>query len=142
MAANSGGQSISAAFEITAAAWPSRDFLHIPADACRDYADGPLTLTYGEARARIEVLASRLRAAGYGRGVRVALALDNRPEFFLYFLALAKAEVSIVPLNAAMNVNELAYVLGHADAALAVTHPGHAALVRAALPGTPPLHVL
>jgi acyl-coenzyme A synthetase/AMP-(fatty) acid ligase/acetyl-CoA acetyltransferase len=142
MAANSSSQSISAAFEITAAACASRDFLHVPADACRDYADGSLTLSYGEARARIEVLASRLRAAGYGRGLRVALALDNRPEFFLYFLALAKAEVSIVPLNAAMSVNELAYVLGHADVALAVTHRGAAAHVRAALPGTTPLHVI
>ena len=142
MAANSSSQSISAAFEITAAAWPSRDFLHIPADACRDYADGSLTLSYGEARARIEALASRLRTAGYGPGHRVALALDNRPEFFLYFLALAKAEVSTVPLNAAMSVDELAYVLGHADVALAVTHLGAAAHVRAALPGTTPLHVL
>jgi acyl-CoA synthetase (AMP-forming)/AMP-acid ligase II/acetyl-CoA acetyltransferase len=142
MAANSSSQSISAAFEITAAACASRDFLHVPAEACRAYADGPLTLSYGEARARIEALASRLRAAGYGPGVRVALALDNRPEFFLYFLALAKLEVSIVPLNAAMSVNELAYVLGHADVSLAVTHQGNAAHVRAALPGTTPLHVL
>ena len=142
MAANSSGQSISAAFEITAAAWPSRDFLHIPADACRDYADGSLTLSYGEARARIEALASRLRTAGYGPGHRVALALDNRPEFFLYFLALAKVGVSIVPLNAAMSVSELAYIIGHADVALAVTHGGHAAHVRAALPGAAPLHVV
>src|SRR6202158_1955927 len=141
MAANSGSQSISTAFGITAAACASRDFLHVPADACRDYADGSLTLSYGEARARIEVLASRLHAAGYGRGGRVALALDNRPEFFLYFLALAKAEVSIVPLNAAMSVNELAYVLGHADVALAVTHQGHATRVRSALPDTIPLAV-
>jgi len=142
MAANSGSQSIFAAFEITAAACASRDFLHVPAEACRDYAHGSLTLSYGEARARIEVLASRLRAAGYGPGHRVALALDNRPEFFLYFLASAKAEVSIVPLNAAMSVSELAYVLGHADVALAVTHLGAAAHVRAALPGAVPLHVL
>jgi acyl-coenzyme A synthetase/AMP-(fatty) acid ligase len=142
MTANSSSQSISAGFEITAAACASRDFLHVPADACRDYADGSLTISYGEAIARIDVLASRLQAAGYGPGHRVAVALDNRPEFFLYFLALAKAEVSIVPLNAAMSVPELAFVLGHADAALAVTHQGHAAHIRAALPDTTRLHVL
>src|SRR4029077_4432806 len=101
-----------------------------------------LTLSYGEARARIEALASRLRPAGYGPGHRAALALDHRPEFFLYFLALAKTGVSTVPLNAAMSVNELAYVLGHADVALAVTHQGAAAHVRAALPGRTPLHVI
>jgi acyl-coenzyme A synthetase/AMP-(fatty) acid ligase len=142
MAADFSSQSISAGFEISAAAYASRDFLHVPAEACRDYADGSLTLSYGEARARVDVLASRLQAAGYGPGYRVALALDNRPEFFLYFLALAKAEVSIVPINAAMGVPELAFVLGHADVALAVTHQGHGAHIRAALPDTTPLYVL
>ena len=142
MAANSGSQSIFAVFETTAAACESRDFLHVPAAACRGYADGALTLTYGEARIRIDALASRLQAAGCGSGHRVALALDNRPEFFLYFLALAQVQASIVPLNAAMSVKELTYILGHADVALAVTHRGHASHVRAALPGATPLHVL
>src|SRR5882757_3533744 len=133
MAANSSSQTISAAFEITAAACASRDFLHVPAEACRDYASASLTLSYGAARARIDALASRLQAAGYGPGIRVALALDNRPEFFLFFLACAKVGVSIVPLNTAMSVSELAHIIRHADVALAVTHSGHAAHVGAAL---------
>jgi acyl-CoA synthetase (AMP-forming)/AMP-acid ligase II/acetyl-CoA acetyltransferase len=141
MAANSSSRSICALFENTATARASRDFLHVPAEACRDYAEGPITLTYGEARARVDELAARLAAAGYGPGCRVALALDNRPAFFLHFLALAKAGASIVPLNAGMSVAELAYVLGAADVSLAVTHQGHAAHVRAALPGKIPLIV-
>jgi acyl-coenzyme A synthetase/AMP-(fatty) acid ligase len=141
MAANSGNQSIFTGFEATAAACAARDFLHVPADACRGYADGALTLSYGEARARVEVLATRLRAAGYGSGHRVALALDNRAEFFLYFLALARLGASVVPLNAAMSAKELAYVVQHADVVLAVTHQGHAAHLSAALPNTP-LHVI
>jgi acyl-CoA synthetase (AMP-forming)/AMP-acid ligase II/acetyl-CoA acetyltransferase len=142
MAANSSSQSISTAFEITAAAHLRRDFLHVPEDAAREYADGPLTLTYGEAHRRVEVLASRLRAAGFGPGHRVGVALDNRPEFFLWFLALSRLGASIVPLNAAMSQKELAYLVGHADVALAVTHQGHAVHVRAALPGATPLHVI
>jgi acyl-CoA synthetase (AMP-forming)/AMP-acid ligase II/acetyl-CoA acetyltransferase len=147
MAANPSSQTISAAFELTAAACASRDFLHVPADACRDYAPASLTLSYGAARARIDALASRLQAAGYGPGIRVALALDNRPEFFLFFLACAKLGVSIVPLNTAMSVSELAHIVGHADVALAVTHGGHAAHVSAALAGAActdaaPLHVV
>ncbi|HWX37458.1 MAG TPA: AMP-binding protein [Steroidobacteraceae bacterium] len=141
MAANSSSRSISALFENTATACASRDFLHVPQEACRDYAEGPITLTYGEAQARVDALAARLQAAGYGPGCRVALALDNRPAFFLYFLALAKAGAGIVPLNAAMSVPELAYVLGHADVSLAVTHQGHAARLRSALPDTIPLAV-
>jgi acyl-coenzyme A synthetase/AMP-(fatty) acid ligase/acetyl-CoA acetyltransferase len=142
MAANSGSQSIFACFEITAAANARRDFLHVPDDACRGYADGPLTLSYGDACGRVDALASRLHAAGYGTGHRVAVALDNRPEFFLLFLALAKLGVSIVPLNAAMSAMELAHLIAHADAALVVTHEGHVAHLRAALPGATPLHVL
>ncbi|HXA36312.1 MAG TPA: AMP-binding protein, partial [Steroidobacteraceae bacterium] len=142
MAANFGSQSISTVFESTAAAHAHRDFLHVPFAACRDYADGALTLTYGEARGRIDALASRLHEAGLGPGHRVALALDNRPEFFLYFLALSKIGVSAVPLNAAMSVTELGFVIGHADAALAVTHLSAGAHVRAALPGAMPLIVL
>jgi acyl-CoA synthetase (AMP-forming)/AMP-acid ligase II/acetyl-CoA acetyltransferase len=142
MAANSSSQSIGAAFEITAAAHVRREFLHVPEDACRGYADGPLTLTYGEAQRRINGLASRLQAAGYGAGHRVGVALDNRPEFFLWFLALSKINASIVPLNAAMSQKELAYLAGHADLALTVTHQGHAAHVRAALPAEAPLHVI
>ena len=86
---------------------------------------------------RVVALSARLAAAGYGPGHRVALALDNRPEFFLYFLALARLDVSIVPINAAMSAKELAYLVDHADVALAVTHTGHARHIRAALPGTP-----
>jgi acyl-CoA synthetase (AMP-forming)/AMP-acid ligase II/acetyl-CoA acetyltransferase len=141
MAANSSSRSISALFENTATACASRDFLHVPAEACRGFAEGPITVAYGEARARVGALAARFAAAGYGPGCRVALALDNRPAFFLHFLALAKVGASIVPLNAGMSVAELGYVLGHADVALAVTHQGHAALVRAALPGSIPLIV-
>ena len=141
MAVNSSSQSISRVFEIAASGGPNRDFLHVPADACRAYSDGPLTLSFGEARARIDVLASRFQAAGYEPGHRVALALDNRPDFFLYFLALAKAGVSVLPLNASMSVRELTYIMGHGDVALAVTHQGHAAHVRAALPGATPLYV-
>jgi acyl-CoA synthetase (AMP-forming)/AMP-acid ligase II/acetyl-CoA acetyltransferase len=142
MAANSSSQTIFAAFETTAAAHGRRDFLHVPEDACREYADGYLTLTYDETLSRVNGLASRLDAAGYGPGYRVAVALDNRPEFFLWFLALSKLKVSIVPLNAAMSQKELAYLLGHADVALAVGHQAHAAHVRAALPGATPLHVI
>jgi acyl-coenzyme A synthetase/AMP-(fatty) acid ligase/acetyl-CoA acetyltransferase len=142
MAANSSSQSIFEAFEVSAAAHARRDFLHIPGDACREYADGSLTLTYGEAENRVNALGSRLKAAGFGPGHRVAIALDNRPEFFLWFLALSKLRASIVPLNAAMSQKELAYLAAHADLALAVTHQGHAPHLRAALPGAVSLHVI
>ena len=99
-------------------------------------------MSYGAARTRVDTLASHFDAAGYGPGHRVALALDNRPEFFLYFLALTKLGVSVVPLYAAMSARELKYVVAYADVGLAVTHQAHVAHVRAALPDATPLYLL
>lgn len=125
--------SVSSLFDEASAAYADRDFLYVPLEACRDYSPVAVTLSYADARAQTTALASRLRSAGYGAGHRVAVALDNRPDFFLHFLALNSLGASVVPLNAAMSVAEMSYVLGHSGASLAVTHPAHAAHVRAAL---------
>jgi acyl-coenzyme A synthetase/AMP-(fatty) acid ligase len=129
-----------AAFERAAAERAERDYLHVPLDACRGYSAEAITLRYGEARERISALAAALGIAGYGIGHRAAIALDNRPEFFEYFLALNSLGASIVPLNAAMSTGELNFVLEHSDAALVVTHVDHAAHVRGSLPAHVPLH--
>ncbi len=137
MRANSCSDSPSAIFDGTAETFAEREFLHVPHEACRDYSAAAVTLGYAEARRRVAALAARFHAAGYGPGHRVGIALDNRPEFFLYFLALNSLGISAVPLNAAMSVAELSFVLEHSDVALAVTHPGHAAHVRAVLARAP-----
>lgn len=142
MAANFSGESVFAVFEMTAAMCAQREFLHVPIEACRGYSSAALGMDYSQARARVAALASRLRARGYGPGHRVAVALDNRPEFFIYFLALNSLGCSVVPLNAAMSVKELSLVLAHSDAALAVTHAGHAAHVQDGLPQSVSLHVV
>ena len=142
MTANFDGRTVSEWFRHTAATGADREFLHVPAEACRHYADSALTLRYAQAAAQVALIAGHIHKAGYRPGHRVALALDNRPEFFLHFLALAQLGMSVVPLNASMSPAELSYCIGHADVALAVTHAGHAAHVRAALPGAIPLHVV
>ncbi len=72
----------------TAARNPGADFLHIPLAAARNYSDTCIDLSYGEALAAIEELKSGYQRAGYGSGHRVALLLQNRPEFLLHWLAL------------------------------------------------------
>jgi acyl-CoA synthetase (AMP-forming)/AMP-acid ligase II len=107
-----------AAFERTARAHGARPFLHAP---------GRAELGYAEALERIEAIAARYRARGWRRGHRVALLLENRPEFLLHFLALNSLGASAVPLNPDYRAAELEYVLGHSEAALVVTLPQHAA---------------
>lgn len=106
------------------------EFLHVPGAADR----APVTLTYGAAEQEIEALVSQLAASGYRSGHRVALVLDNRPEFFLYFLALNRLGCSVVPVNAGMSAEELRYILSHADLAAAFVRESHLAKVRSALP--------
>ena len=136
------GATVSAIFEAAAERFPEREFLHIPAEACRDYAPGAIGLSYGEARARIASIGAAIGAAGYRAGHRIGIALDNRPDFFLHFLALNALGISVVPLNAAMSLKELSFVLAHSDAALAITHAGHTAHVGGCLPADVQIHVV
>ena len=101
------------AFERSAAAHGGKAFLEFPAHRVR--------LTYAEAQARIAEVAGRYRARGYRPGHRVALQLENRPEFPLHFLALNSLGVSVVPLNPDYRAAELEYVLAHSEASAHVT---------------------
>jgi acyl-CoA synthetase (AMP-forming)/AMP-acid ligase II len=100
------------AFERTAAAHRGKPFLVMPS--------WQLDLSYGEAAERVADIARRYRARGYGRGHRVALQLENRPEFPLHFLALNSLGVSVVPLNPDYRAAELEYVLAHSESSALV----------------------
>ena len=104
---------VHSAFERTAAAHGSKPFLEFPAHNVR--------LTYAEAQARVADVAARYHARGYRPGHRVALQLENRPEFPLHFLALNSLGVSVVPLNPDYRAAELEYVLTHSEASAHVT---------------------
>ena len=101
------------AFERTAAAHGEKPFLVMPS--------WRLELTYAQAAERVDEIAARYRARGYGRGHRVALQLENRPEFPLHFLALNSLGSSVVPLNPDYRAAELEYVLAHSEASAHVT---------------------
>jgi acyl-coenzyme A synthetase/AMP-(fatty) acid ligase len=124
-------------FRRTADEYGSRPFLHIPAQAAARYAASPIDLTYGEALAEIERLRGVYAAAGYGHGHRIALVLENRAEFFTHFLALNALGAGIVPVNAGFLPAEMAYVIGHSDAVLAVSLPEHVAAVADAASSAP-----
>jgi len=100
------------AFERTAAQHAGKAFLEMPS--------WDVSLTYAQAQERVASIAARYRAKGYRAGHRVALQLENRPEFPLHFLALNSLGVSVLPLNPDYRPAELEYVLGHSDASALV----------------------
>ncbi len=119
-------------FAAAAAEAPDRDYLVVPPSAAKDYAPGGVTLTYAQGLARIEALRGAYAAAGYGHGHRVALLLENRPDFFDHWLALNALGASVVPVNPHYRSEELEYLLDHSDSVLAVALPDRIADLEAA----------
>jgi carnitine-CoA ligase len=64
-----------------------------------------------------------LRARGLGPGERFNLHLGNVPEFLVFWLAAAKTGTVMVPTNPVSTPEEMAYILVHSEARLAVTEP-------------------
>jgi len=108
------------AFATTAAAAPDAAFLCAPPAPNRPYHAQGVEYTYGQTRAEVERLRRAYANAGFGHGHRVALLLENRPEFFFHYLALNALGCSIVPINPDYRRDEMLYQMEHSDADLAV----------------------
>lgn len=112
------------ALQLSAAAAPDNAFICVPEGT--SYAPDGFEWTYGEVMQRVTLLAGRLEQAGYGLGHRVALLLENRPDYFIYLLALNAVGASIVPVNPDHRHAELLYQMKHCKAVLAVALDHHA----------------
>lgn len=124
--------SLYAAFAQSAAHFPANDCLHVPAACLVPSSPDDDVRSYAQVANEVDALAQKLTEAGYGRGHRIAAALDNSADAFVHFLAFNKIGVSLVPLNAAMAVDEISYLIGHSDSALVITKPHHDAHLGAA----------
>ena len=107
--------------------------------ACVQYGDRPMLnilpataefyginageIVYSQAFESVEIWSDAFAAAGYGHGMRVAILLENRPDFFLIWLALNRLGASLVPINPDLQAVELEYLIGHAEPALIITVP-------------------
>ncbi|MDB5935962.1 MAG: fadD 3 [Massilia sp.] len=125
-------QTVFASFADAAARHAARPFLHILPETAACYGIEEQTMPYEEALRKVERLAAVYGAAGYGHGHRAGLMLENRPAFFLHWLALNALGVSVVPINTDLRAAELNYLIGHSEICLAVTLPERAAELRAA----------
>jgi crotonobetaine/carnitine-CoA ligase len=108
------------AFAATAASAGDQPFLCAPPAPERAYHPDGVEFTYAAARAELEQLRAAYARAGFGHGHRVALLLENRPEFFFHYLALNALGCGIVPINPDYRHDELSYQMEHSEADLAV----------------------
>jgi crotonobetaine/carnitine-CoA ligase len=116
-------KTVAEAFAATAGAHGAHPFLIVPARADRAWHPDRAEFSYGMAAGQIAGLRERYRQAGFGLGHRVALLLENRPEFFFHYLALNALGVGIVPVNPDYRHDEMVYLIEHSEADLAVVLP-------------------
>jgi acyl-CoA synthetase (AMP-forming)/AMP-acid ligase II len=110
-----------AAFMATADAASDHPFLSVPPASGRAYCPEGVEFTYGQARAEIMALHQAYGSAGYGHGHRVALLLENRPEFFFHYLALNGLGCGVVPINPDYRHDEMLYQMDHSEADLVIS---------------------
>jgi acyl-CoA synthetase (AMP-forming)/AMP-acid ligase II len=102
-------------------------------------AESSRSITFGQLRDRVNSLAGSLRAAGVGRGDRVALVVSNGPDFIQCVLAVAHLGAAAAPLNPAYTSTEHAFYLRDLDPQLLLLPQAQFKAAREA--ATPELHV-
>lgn len=95
--------------------------------------DGEVRWSFEELDAAVNRVANHLRARGVSHGDRVALVSHNCWQFVVLAFALARIGAILVPLNFMLKRQELAYILGHAEATGLVVEDGLFPEVAAAL---------
>ena len=90
------------------------------AETAEIYAIDPGETSYRDVQEQVMHLAAALQQKGYGPGFRVLLLLENRPEFFVWLLALNRIGASVVPVNPDLRHSELTYMAGHSEPSLIV----------------------
>lgn len=106
--------------------WPEADFLVEPDEA----GGAPRAWTYAAANAEVDALATRLAAAGFGPGHRIALLMGNCASFFIIKLACARLGASLVPVNPDYRPSEVAYLIDDSAADLLIVESARADLMR------------
>jgi acyl-CoA synthetase (AMP-forming)/AMP-acid ligase II len=81
---------------------------------------GDEVISYGQANARSDSLASALRQFGLGNGDRVGLLMPNCPQLLESMFATWRAGGCVVPLNARFRSEEIVYHLADARARMVI----------------------
>ena len=121
---------LAARFDQSAAAWPDRPFV----------ITNNGTYSYRDMQEWSRGLARGLYNLGVRPGQRVAMVIDNRPEFVAVKIAIARLGATAVPINFQYRAEELAAVLGTAEATVLISIAAsvgvdHLALLDDLIPG-------
>lgn len=90
-------------------------------------------VTYEQLDRIVNRAAQAILAAGLEKGERAAVLSRNSLDFAILNFALAKAGVIMVPINYMLNVEDIAYILGHAEVNACFVSPDYLPTARDAL---------
>lgn len=94
-------------------------------------------LTFGELKRQAERLAGWLQGVGVERGDRVALFMQNCPQFVVAFYAVMRANAVVVPVNPMNRADEFAHYIADPDTRVVICAADLAAIVGRANAGLP-----
>ena len=72
--------------------------------------------TFADVHGRARLVAQALGALGAKPGDRVALMMENRPEWMTTYLGIACCGVTVVPIDARMHAHEVSHILRDSEA--------------------------
>ena len=97
-------------------------------------------ITYAEFYNQIENSARKLTALGVSKGDRVAVLMQNSPEYLDLYYCTSRAGALIVPLNTRWHINEIIFTLSDSGSKLLFVDDRFAALAPEIRAGVPTLH--
>jgi len=97
-------------FQEMASTYPERIFLHEISP------EGELSITYGEALAKVESVSLGLASRRLARGERVAILSENRCEWMVTYLAIVSQGLVAVPMDPQGSMKDWIAILGHSEA--------------------------
>ena len=118
--------------ERTSRRYPDNDAYVVPAMAKRAYHPDGVSFTWKQTWDETQKRIAWYRAAGYGPGHRVAILFDQRPEFVFHHFALNALGCTTVPISPDYRLDEIAYLLEHSEAVVALAIDSRLNDVRAA----------
>lgn len=116
----------------TVAKYGDRPAYAVPPMPGRAYHPQGWQVTWSQTWAEVQRRRSHYAASGYGPGHRVAILFEQRPEFIFHHFALNALGCSTVPISPDYRHDEIAYLLAHSEAVVALAVEPRMADVRAA----------
>lgn len=95
-------------------------------------------LSYGALRAQAEALAGWLRAQGVGKGDRVAIYMQNCPQYLVAFYAINRADAVVVPVNPMNRAEEFGHYITDPETKVVICGADLAEIVAQANGAMPP----